>query len=154
MARDWLFETDEGTCNFRCAGVIMRNGKVLLQRDQGEYALIGGQVRIGETGENAVIREFQEELGVRIRCGQMLWSEECFWQWKGRMTHTLSFYYQIDFCEGSDFPDDGGFRSQLDNSRVEIGWVPLEKLKELTVYPAFLKERIFDLKKGHFITRA
>ena len=154
MAQDWLFRSEEGTCSFRCAAVIIRNGKVLLQRDLGEYALIGGHVQMGETGAEAVEREFQEELGVEIRCQRMLWTEECFWEWKGRLNHTLSFYYLADFCEGSDFPDDGCFHPQKDNQRVEIGWVPIAELDDIIVYPEFLKQRIHDLKPGHFITRA
>jgi len=154
MAQDWLFQTDEGTCNFRCAGLIICNGKVLLQRDCGEYALIGGQVKLGETGEEAVVREFKEELDVNIRCQRMLWTEECFWEWKGRKSHTLSFYYLAEFCENSDFADDGCFHSQKDNPRIEIGWVPIAQLDNITVYPEFLKQQIHELKPGHFITRA
>lgn len=154
MSRDWLFRFEEGSCDFRCAGVIIRDGKVLLQRDYGEYALVGGHVQFGETGEKAVVREFEEELGVHIQCRRMLWTEECFWEWKGKLTHTLSFYYLAEFCEGSDFPDDGCFHPQRDNSRIEIGWVPVEELNSLILYPAFLKQRIHDLKPGHFITRA
>lgn len=154
MSRDWLFRFEEGSCDFRCAGVIIRDGKVLLQRDYGEYALVGGHVQFGETGEKAVVREFEEELGVHIQCRRMLWTEECFWERKGKLTHTLSFYYLAEFCEGSDFPDDGCFHPQRDNPRIEIGWVPVEELNSLIVYPAFLKQRIHDLKPGHFITRA
>lgn len=154
MGRDWLFQTEEGKCNFRCAAVIIRGGKLLLQRDRGEYALIGGQVQVGETGAEAVIREFQEELGVSIRCGSMLWSEECFWEWNGQMTHTLSFYYPADFCEGSDVPDDGLFRPQKDNPRIEIGWIPIEDLNQLTVYPEWIKQQIHTMQPGHFVTRA
>lgn len=154
MARDWLFRFEEGSCNFRCAGVIIRDGKVLLQRDGDEYALIGGHVQMGETGEEAVVREFQEELGVQIQCQRMLWTEECFWEWKGKLTHTLSFYYLADFCEGSSFAEDGQFHPQRDDSSVEIGWVPISELNTLTVYPAFFKQRIMDLKPGHFITYA
>ena len=154
MSRDWLFRFEDGSCDFRCAGVIIRDGKVLLQRDYGEYALVGGHVQFGETGEKAVVREFEEELGVHIQCRRMLWTEECFWEWKGKLTHTLSFYYLAEFCEGSDFPDDGCFHPQRDNSRIEIGWVPVEELNSLILYPAFLKQRIHDLKPGHFITRA
>ncbi len=154
MARDWLFTFEEGNCSLRCAGVVIRDGRVLLQRDGSEYALVGGHVQMGETGEEAVVREFQEELGIRIRCREMLWTEECFWEWKGKLTHTLSFYYLVDLCDDCAFADDGCFRPQRDNPRIETGWVPIDELKNLTVYPEFLKEEIVNLKPGHFVTRA
>ena len=154
MPKDWIFKLEEGTCSFRCAALMIRNGKLLLQRDGGEYALIGGHVQLGETGEQAVVREWQEELGVHIQCKHMLWTEECFWEWKGRLTHTISFYYLAEFCEESDFPDDGCFHPQKDQPRIEIGWVPIEELDSITVYPEFLKKQIRDLKPGHFITYA
>ena len=154
MAQDWLFQTEEGTCNFRCAGVMVRNGKVLLQRDGGEYAVPGGHVHVGETGEAAVVREFAEEMGVNVLSERMLWSEEIFWEWKGRMNHMISFYYLMRFCDDSDFADDGLFHPQKDNPRVEIGWVPIGELERLTVYPEFLKKQIHNLSAGHFITRA
>ncbi|MBR6570487.1 MAG: NUDIX domain-containing protein [Clostridia bacterium] len=154
MERDWLFHTDGAICNFRCAGLVIRNGKVLLQRDGDEYALIGGHVKVGETGSEAVIREFWEELGVQIRIEKMLWSEECFWTWQEKLSHTISFYYLAQLEDDSAISDDGAFQPQLDNPRVEIGWVPVDELKRLTVYPEFLKQRIEDLEPGHFITRA
>ena len=153
MALDWFFNTEEGACDFRCAAVIVRDGKVLVQRDNGEYALVGGHVQVGETGEEAVVREFREELGANIRCLRMLWSEECFWTWKGRLTHTISFYYLAEFCENSHLVDDGCFHPQKDNPRIEIGWLTLDELERSTVYPVFLKDEIYRLKPGHFVQR-
>ncbi|NLP48405.1 MAG: hypothetical protein GX345_05605 [Clostridiales bacterium] len=47
---DWLFSGENYICNFRSAGVLIRNNKILLQRDKEglEYALPGGHVKIGE----------------------------------------------------------------------------------------------------------
>ena len=154
MGKDWHFRSEDHICSFRCAAVIIRDGKVLLQRDGDEYALVGGHVQIGETGMEAVVREFREETGAAIQCKQMLWTEECFWAWKGKQMHTLSFYYLADFCEKNAFLDDGLFHPQNDNPCIKIGWVPIEMLEQLTVYPPFLKQQIKDLKPGHFITRA
>lgn len=153
MSKDWIFDADGVGCAFRCAAVIIRDGKVLLQRDGNEYALPGGHVRAGETGAEAVKRELQEELGADVRIGQMLWSEECFWRWGERQMHTLSFYYLAEPADENALQDDGAFHPQKDNEKIQAGWVPVTELSGLTVYPAFLKERIHDLKPGHFITR-
>ncbi len=154
MPQDWLFQTENGTCEFRCAALLLRDGKVLLQRSGGEYALPGGHVQHGETGEAAVKREFQEELGVDIRCQRMLWSEELFWIRKGKLTHMLSFYYLAELVDENALPDEGAFWPMKANANVEMGWVPVEQIADLTVYPEFLKERINDLRPGHFITWA
>ena len=43
-----------------------------------------------------------------------------------------------------------------DNCNVVLGWVPIEKLAELTIYPEFIREQIFylDAPPLHFVTRA
>lgn len=155
MSKDWIFDADGITCGFRCAAVILRDGKVLLQCDgRNEYALPGGHVKAGETGAEAVKRELQEELEADVCITRMLWSEECFWQWGERRMHTLSFYYLAHPADENTLKDDGAFHPQRDNETIQVGWVPVTELENLTVYPEFLKERINDLEPGHFITRA
>ena len=77
MAQDWLFGTDAYICDLRTVAVIVRDQRILVQRDRNghEYALPGGHIKIGETLENGLIREIMEEMGVRITCDRMLWSE-------------------------------------------------------------------------------
>lgn len=154
MAKDWLFKGDNWLCDLRAAGVLIRDGKILVQRDKNgtEYALPGGHVQVGETTENALKREFQEEMGNEITVQRLLWTEECFWTWNGRQTHNLCFYYLID----GDIADNGAFAPHHDNENVVYGYLPLEELENVTLYPAFLKERIFALGEHpeHFVTYA
>ncbi len=44
MSKDWLFKADEYTCHLRAVGVLVKDGKVIVQRERngGEYALPGG----------------------------------------------------------------------------------------------------------------
>lgn len=154
MARDWLFRGEDYRCDLRAAGVMLREGKILLQCDKNgaEYALPGGHVQVGEETKNALKREFREEMGMEIEPQRLLWTEECFWTWRGQTVHSLCFYYLIA-GEAEGLED---FRPHRDNDQVEYGFVPLEKLEGLTVYPEFLKERIFTLREypEHFVTYA
>lgn len=156
LKKDWLFTTDEYICDLRTVAVLVKNNKILVQRDKDgtEYALPGGHVKIGETLEAGLIRETQEEMGVKIECKRMLWSEECFWVWNGKQAHNIAFYYLINLCEDLDIPDDGEFVSQKDNCNVVIGWMPIERLQEVTIYPEFLKEEIdyLDGPMKHFVS--
>lgn len=154
--KDWLFTTENYICDLRTVAVLVKDGKILVQRekDGSEYALPGGHVKIGETLEAGLIRETQEEMGVKIECKRMLWSEECFWEWNGKQAHNIAFYYLIELCEDLDIPDDGEFVSHKDNCNVVIGWMQIEKLQEVTIYPEFLKEEIYHLDETmkHFVS--
>ena len=83
VEKDWLFATDEYICELRTVAVLIKDDKILVQRERNgsEYALPGGHIKIGETLENGLIREIMEEMGVQIECRRLLWSEECFWEW-------------------------------------------------------------------------
>ena len=109
--KDWIFRTDEYICDLRTVGVLVRDGKLLVQRDRdgNEYALPGGHVRIGEATADGLVREYKEETGADIRVGKLLWTEECFWEWNGTQAHNIAFYYRIELADGSDIPDTGAF---------------------------------------------
>ena len=157
IKKDWLFTTDEYICDLRTVAVLVKDGKILVQRDKdgNEYALPGGHVKIGETLEAGLIRETQEEMGVKIKCKRVLWSEECFREWNGKQAYNIAFYYLIELCKDLDIPDDGEFVSHKDNCNVVIGWMPIKKLQEITIYPEFLKEEIYHLDEPmkHFFSR-
>ena len=91
--KDWLFSSSDYICDLRTVAVLVKDGKILVQRekDGNEYALPGGHVKIGETLEDGLIRETMEEMGVKIECKRMLWSEECFWEWNGKQAHNIEF---------------------------------------------------------------
>lgn len=155
MKNDWLFETDKYICGLRVAALIVRDNKVLVQKEKGsdDYALPGGHAKAGETLTDALIREISEEAGITIECRRLLWSEECFWKWNGKKAHHIVFYYLAGLCENSAIPEDE-FIPQRDNCNVLIGWMPIEQLKSITIYPEFLKDEIFHLNESikHFIS--
>ena len=157
MKKDWLFVSDEYICDLRAAAVLVKNGKVLVQRerDGSEYALPGGHIKIGETLEDGLIREIEEEMGVKIECRRLLWSEECFWSWNGKQAHNIAFYFLVELCEDFEIPDGAKFVSQKDNCNVLLGWMPIEEIQNVTIYPEFLKKEIFHLNDPmkHFGSR-
>lgn len=157
MDKDWLFTTGEYICDLRTVAVLVKDKKILVQRDRNknEYALPGGHVKIGETLEDGLIREIMEEMGIRIKCNRLLWSEECFWEWNEKQAHTIVFYFQIEICGDLEIPENGEFVPQKDNYDVVIGWMPIEKIQNITIYPEFLKEEIYHLDGStkHFISK-
>ena len=85
----------------------------------------------------------------------MLWSEECFWEWNGRTAHNFAFYYLIELEDDSEIPDIGEFVSHKDNCNVVIGWMPIEEIQNVTIYPEFLKREIshLDGPMKHYVSK-
>ena len=153
--KDWLFSDDNSVCGFRSVGVLVHNGKILVQRDKDgtEYALPGGHIKVGETAEMSIIREYKEETGADIVCDRMIWIDESFWKCGKKDAHTIAFYFLVSLQNSTDIPDNGEFFSQKDNCDVILGWIPIDELGTITVYPTYLKDKITNIADGieHFV---
>ena len=147
--RDILFTTDDGIFSYRVAGVCVRDGCVLLQSatDDPAYAFPGGHVEFGETNEETLIREFDEEIGARIKVGTLLWTAEIFMSWNGKPCHQLCLYYNIEII-GGDVPETGSFtaREQIEGREFDIlyHWVPIDTLDNIELYPPQTKKLLSD----------
>ena len=131
IEKDWLFSSDEYICDLRTVGVLVKNNRVLVQRDKNgsEYALPGGHIKIGETLEAGLVREYKEETGVDIEVKRLLWSEECFWEWNGKLAHNIAFYYLIENVMAVRSPITASlFHTRIIAMWLLVGWT-LKKSK-------------------------
>lgn len=157
-SRDWLFIDENRIHNFRSTGVLLSNGKILLQRgiNDTEFALPGGHVAWGETSAETLVREYKEELGVDISVDRIIWIEELFWKWGAKEAHTVCHYHLISLINPYQIPNNGIFKSvDTDESRLIFQWVDINELQDYKVYPVFLKDKITNLSDRieHFVTR-
>ena len=160
MARDLLFKEDAFVFSYRVGGILIRSGKILLQRPKGDdYAIIGGHVAFPETTEQALRREFWEELHARIDVRDLAAVGEIFFPWKDRTCQQICLYYRVELRDAS-IPLDGAFHGwdELDGERLDLEycWVPLDELRGgLKVYPRALIPHILEGKPetAHFVSR-
>ena len=86
--------------NFRVAGMFINGNKILLQKCKKDnyYSLIGGRVKYGETTFEALKREIEEELGIKIskRNTKLTNVSENFFNYEGKRFHELLFIYKIN----------------------------------------------------------
>ncbi len=151
QTHDILFKTDGWVFSYRVGGILIRDGKILLQRPPGDpgYAFPGGHVIFGETGEEALIREYKEELSADITPIRLLWVAENFFPWGESRCHQVCFYYQVTLQNEAQISLEGSFyaRDELDQQTInlELSWIPLEDLDRIEVYPTHAKEKLKHL---------
>ena len=73
MNRDMCVPCDDGIINIRVGAIILKEGRFLMVRnDQADYFYsVGGRIKFGETAEEAVIREVEEETGIRMKINHL-----------------------------------------------------------------------------------
>jgi 8-oxo-dGTP pyrophosphatase MutT (NUDIX family) len=144
-----FFKVDNGKFNFRVAGLILHNERILIHRLKGDdfFVLPGGRVEFMENTEQTLIREMQEELGICVEIDRLLWIGEQFFEMYDEQYHEISYYYLLS-VDIAELKSDADFFEVVEDGRVyEFKWVKIADLKDEIFYPIFVKERIFDLPK-------
>ena len=146
---DITFTSGSDKFNYRVCAMIISDGKILAMHDDRSpyYYLPGGRVALGETAENAVIREVQEELGITPKIVRPLWLNQAFFNEDvdNLKYHELCIYFLMDIADtdllkrGKQFTSNEGYRT------YSFEWLEFERLKDEYFYPLFLKQDIFNL---------
>jgi len=118
-------------------GVIIDKGKILLVRAKRGYLkeqwnLPGGFVGYGESPEEAVRREVEEEIGARCATGRLLGVESFLGE--SSYSHWLMFFYEMRLLEQVE-----EFHPAADEI-AEVRWFPLREAVELIGSPVMRKK--------------
>ena len=159
--KDILFKTDDGVFSYRVAGICVHQGRVLLQTTTGEdrsFAFPGGHAAFGETNARTLEREFREEIGAAVTVGELKWLAEIFFPWGDKPCHQICPYYMVQIHDPELLARDrflGKEHIEGRNFDLEFHWVPMEKVRELEVYPTNAAQLLGKLHEGvqHFVYR-
>ena len=156
---DILFSDKEYIFSHRVGGILIQNGKILLQKPKNDdYAIIGGHVNLFETTGNALRREFKEKLHTEIEIDNLMAIGEVFFPWGKKPCHQISLYYKIHLSDENALSKNeiiSGFDC-LDNKKITLDfcWIPIKELKNITVYPKEITPIILKNSTGteHFVS--
>ena len=145
---DISFNTTEGRFNYRVAGLIVKDNKLLIMQDKGQpyFYVPGGRIKMNEKSEDAVKREIQEELGVEVKVNRMLWINENFFKevTYEEQFHEVCFFYLVELKENEDLKGNE-FVVDEEGKIHTYYWKTLDEIKYINLYPHFLREKIVDL---------
>lgn len=146
---DVSFRVEDTKFNYRVCAMIISDGKILAMHDERSpyFYLPGGRVKMGETAEQAVVREIEEELKITPRIVRPLWLNQAFFKEDvdGLKYHELCIYFLMDISHTDLLSRGRKFTLQEGHHRHDFEWLAFERLKDEYFYPIFLKESIFNL---------
>ncbi len=105
-----------------CAAVIGR----LDRRGRLLWSLPKGHIEIGETAEQAAVREIAEETGIDGRVLAQLGTIDYWFVAEDRRVHKTVHHFLLEAV--------GGELSDLDVEVTEVAWVPLGELPDRLAY--------------------
>ncbi|MFB4185485.1 MULTISPECIES: HAD-IIA family hydrolase [Bacillus amyloliquefaciens group] len=134
------------------AGIIIKeSSSVLLMKraDNGLWGIPSGHVEPGETVEQAIIREIEEETGLVVKVSKMIGvysdpSSQTFIYPDGRVSHFITNCFQCDVI--------GGTLKKSTEEAMEIRYFDIHELPEhlLPMHPRWLDDAL-EMKENAFI---
>jgi ADP-ribose pyrophosphatase YjhB (NUDIX family) len=131
--------------------IIIKDGKLLVTKrnkfGSKYYILVGGGVDIGETLEQALARELQEETGVQVANPRLVFTEN------SGIMYGLQHIFLCDYVSGDPalHPDSAEAKiSALGLNTYEPMWLSLEELATVSFRTDRLRRAIIDGVKFGF----
>lgn len=126
--------------------VIIRDDAVLLIRysdssDMGLgtwYALPGGRQRYGETLEETLDRECEEELGAKVSVGRLLFVRE-YIHARHELAGTGRDQHKIELMFSCELQSEPGSAPESDTDQESTEWVSLDRMSEIKIFPTTLR---------------
>lgn len=140
---DCGFARDGKWFRYRAGAIIIEDGCVLMVRNERDsyYYSVGGGVTLGETAEEAVVREVYEETGERYEIDKLVVVHENFFDnshglLAGLDCHEIAMFFLMKPKGIKSFEHE----SYTHGAKEEMCWIPIEELHKHKAYPSFLQD--------------
>ena len=145
---------EDGRFGSRAAGIMVDGKKrVLLSRLEGEdfWFLAGGIIRLHETAQETVKREFFEEAGFEVEVHRLLGIIENFFTLNDEKWHEIGFYFLVAPKEAKGLWEQQEFVGQEESDtpyrcrKLTFKWFDPSELGELNLKPSVLIELLKNM---------
>lgn len=125
-------------------GLIIRDGKMAAIRikDGAEewHIMPGGGQDPEETLPETVCREIAEELGIAVRCGELLFVVEGV---HGEAFHRIDMVFACEYLGAIP-----GAKLHADTNQAGVDWLDLSTLNTSSLHPSRLRRQIMNYHEG------
>lgn len=123
---------------FRCSGIVIKEGKILLMRQvyKGEefYSLPGGGWELEETLEKGCAREIKEEFDIEVRVGRLIYIVDS--------VSRMNFVFECEYL-GGEIKLGGPEGERMNKEDQYYGeWVDLNNLEKINLTPVESKQAL------------
>ena len=98
----------------------------------------GGRIEIGETSEQTIKREIQEELGKDIEILKYMTTIENFFEMENKKYHEIYFLYKVEFLEEAK-KIDYAMHNVEGKEYLRYEWIDLKEIDKYNLLPICLK---------------
>lgn len=140
------------TIKTKAIGLLWKNDRLLASAvldDNGSLKGVrplGGHIEFGETWRQTLVREFDEELSIKVKIvGEPIFLENIY-EHHGATGHEYVFAAEVQCC-GDDLTDKDEIFYQEDNGETHIArWYDLNQLDRdgIPLFPVGLKQKLRD----------
>ena len=112
-------------------GLAIKNNKVLVSegydkvKNQKFYRCLGGGIEFLEKSDEALKREFKEEIGADVTVKEFLGLQENIFTFNGKNGHEIIFVYAVD-VKDSDYKEEYTIIDKVDSYAA---WMDIEQFK-------------------------
>jgi ADP-ribose pyrophosphatase YjhB (NUDIX family) len=101
------------------------------------YRPLGGGIEFGESGREAVAREFREEIGAQLCNIRFLGTLENIFTYQGQPRHEIVLIYEADLEDQSLYRMNEATGRQNDGAAFNVRWISLAYVRggEVRLYP-------------------
>lgn len=154
---DCDFKKENNWFRYRSAALIIENNCILFVGNKNVNYLysVGGAVQMGETTEDAVIREVFEETGIYYEIDHLAIIHENFFNksngtLKKLNCHEICLYFFMK-PKGTQELHSNSYTHEV---KEEMYWIPIKDLENHKIFPSFIKEYLDTEHTGieHIVT--
>ena len=143
---DIKIKTDDLKFKYRVSAIVINDNKLLIDKyTDDSYCLPGGYVEIGETSNEAVIRELKEETGLDfdvVRFAGVI--ENFFTNKRNQKTHGIDFYLYAETKDKSYDKLDMNYKESEDTGGFihDYKWITLDNINDYNILPNIIRDDI------------